>query len=110
MFNMKEYTLEQLPPNLPEPYDDGACNHLLGKCLPDVLIDATNGQSVSLKNLKGKVVIFCYPRTGKPGVPSAEEWVQIPGARGCTPQACSFRDHYKELSDLKVMVFGLSTQ
>ncbi len=107
---MTRYALEQLPPDLPEPLDDGACNHLLGKSLPDVSMDATNEQSVSLINLKGKVVIFCYPRTGKPGVPSAEGWDQIPGARGCTPQACSFRDHYRELSDLKVRVFGLSTQ
>lgn len=107
---MTKYALEQLPPNLPEPYDDGACNHLQGKSIPDISLGATDNQSISIKKIKGILVIFCYPKTGKPGVPSAKGWDQIPGARGCTPQACSFRDHYNQLSQLNVTVFGLSTQ
>lgn len=103
-------TLESLPEQLPVPPDDGACNHLSGKLIPDIPLVSTSNERIFLRNFKGNVVIFCYPMTGKPGIPLPQGWDQIPGARGCTPQACSFRDHYKELLDLNVRIFGVSTQ
>lgn len=102
--------LENLPPGLPIPLDDGACNHLPGKPIPPVTLAATNGTRISLKDLKGLVVIYCYPMTGRPDIKLPDGWEQIPGARGCTPQSCSFRDHYSELQKLNTTVFGLSTQ
>ena len=101
---------EKLPENLPIPEDDGACDHLVGMSLPEFDLPSTGGDLINLSKLKGKVVIYCYPMTGKPGVPLPEGWDQIPGARGCTPQSCSFRDHYAELQSLGAGVFGLSTQ
>jgi peroxiredoxin len=103
-------TLENLPENLPIPTDDGACNHLLGQLIPDISLESTNGDIVNLREIRGKLVIYCYPMTGRPDVKLPEGWEEIPGARGCTPQACSFRDHYKELQKLNTKVFGLSTQ
>ena len=100
----------QLPKNLPVPEDDGLCDHLIGLPLPDLDLRATDGSSVNLSGLKNKTVIYCYPMTGKPGVALPEGWDDIPGARGCTPQSCSFRDHYAELSALGADVFGVSTQ
>ncbi|MBD0333246.1 MAG: peroxiredoxin [Chitinophagaceae bacterium] len=103
-------SLESLPADLPVPLDDGACDHLQHKSIPDVCLIATSGRLIALRELIGKVVIYCYPMTGKPGVPLPQKWDEISGARGCTPQVCSFRDHHKELLDLGVQVFGLSTQ
>jgi peroxiredoxin len=103
-------TLENLPENLPIPTDDGACNHLLGQLIPDISLKSTNNKWVRLREIKGKLVIYCYPMTGRPDVKLPEGWEEIPGARGCTPQACSFRDHYNELQKLNTKVFGLSTQ
>ena len=100
----------KLPDNLPKPVDDGATDHLLGKKLPNIALPSTDGEQVELAALKGKVVIYCYPKTGRQGVTMPEGWDQIPGARGCTPQNCSFRDHYKEIKQLGAQVFGLSTQ
>lgn len=102
--------LEILPKDLPEPIDDGKCEHLKEKSIPDIQLLATNGKLIQLKNTSDNLVICCYPMTGRPDVNLPDEWEQIPGARGCTPQACSFRDHYQELKDLNFSVFGLSTQ
>ena len=102
--------LNQLPTDLPVPQDDGACNHLFGMPLPNVALLATDGSMVNLSQLAGRLVIYCYPMTGQPNVPLPEGWDQIPGARGCTPQSCAFRDHYQELQALHANVFGLSVQ
>jgi peroxiredoxin len=100
-----------LPPNIPAPQDDGAARHLAGLALPDVPLPATSGPAVNLAKLKGRSIVYIYPRTGVPGVANPDGWDQIPGARGCTPQSCSFRDHYAELKQLGVgQLFGLSTQ
>ncbi|HEY6754054.1 MAG TPA: peroxiredoxin [Pseudolabrys sp.] len=100
-----------LPPNIPVPQDDGAARHLAGLKLPDVTLPATEGPGVNLSKLKGRTVVYVYPRTGVPGVDPPTGWDQIPGARGCTPQSCSFRDHFNELRRLGVtQLFGLSTQ
>lgn len=100
----------ELPTNLPIPEDDGACNHLPGADLPDVSLTATNGTTVNLKDIKGLLVIYCYPMTGVPGKALPEGWNEIPGARGCTPQSCSFKNHYDELNTYGASVYGLSTQ
>ena len=102
--------LNQLPTDLPVPQDDGACNHLLGMPLPNVALLATDGSMVNLSQLPGRLVTYCYPMTGQPNVPLPEGWDQIPGARGCTPQSCAFRDYYQELQALNANVFGLSVQ
>jgi peroxiredoxin len=100
-----------LPPNIPVPQDDGAARHLGGMKLPDIALPATSGPAVNLSMLNGRSLVYVYPRTGVPGVQNPEGWDQIPGARGCTPQSCSFRDHYGELKQFSVMhIFGLSTQ
>lgn len=100
-----------LPTDIPPPADDGAAQHLIGAKLPDVTLQATNGSPVNLSKLKSRTVVYTYPRTGVPGVANAPGWDQIPGARGCTPQSCSFRDHYGELKSHGVaQLFGLSTQ
>ena len=102
----------QLPPGLPAPVDDGAAAHLQGSLVPDVRLRSTNGPPVSLARLGGaRAVVYAYPRTGRPGEPElTEDWDLIPGARGCTPEACGFRDHYAELNAAGANVFGLSTQ
>jgi peroxiredoxin len=100
-----------LPDNLPVPHDDGAARHLAGMRLPDLALAATDGSEVNLSKLGGRTVVYVYPRTGRPGVPSPDGWDAIPGARGCTPQSCGFRDHFAELKRLGVaQLFGLSTQ
>jgi peroxiredoxin len=100
-----------LPPNIPVPQDDGAARHLAGMKVPDLALPATEGAPVNLSKLKGHTVVYIYPRTGVPGVDPPEGWDQIPGARGCTPQSCSFRDHFGELKRLGVaQLYGLSTQ
>lgn len=97
---------------IPAPVDDGAASHLQGMLVPSVMLHATDGRQVDLSTLKGRVVIFAYPRTGEPGQPSpVDDWDLIPGARGCTPQACSFRDLFADLQTAGANhVFGLSTQ
>jgi peroxiredoxin len=100
-----------LPKDIPAPQDDGGARHLTGMRLPDLPLAATDGSSVNLAKLAGRTVLYIYPRTGVPGVPLPEGWDMIPGARGCTPQSCGFRDHFAELQALGVaQVFGLSTQ
>jgi len=100
-----------LPESLPAPHDDGATRHLAGLRLPDVALPATDGATVHLARLKGRTVVYVYPRTGRPGQAPPTGWDAIPGARGCTPQSCGFRDHFAELKRLGVSsLFGLSTQ
>jgi len=102
--------LYELPDNLPAPVDDGACDHLPGMKLPSVPLMPTGGREVDLAGLPGRTVVYCYPRTGRPDREPPQGWNEIPGARGCTPQSCAFRDHHKELQSLGAAVFGLSTQ
>lgn len=102
--------LTTLPADLPVPTDDGAAAHLEGRHLPALALPATDGRTVHLSTLPGLQVIYIYPMTGRPGVPLPEGWDAIPGARGCTPQSCAFRDHHAELAALRAGVFGLSTQ
>ena len=99
-----------LPPDLPVPVDDGACDHLPGMRLPAIPLRSTSGRDVVLASLPGWTVVYTYPRTGEDGLAPPPGWNEIPGARGCTPQTCGFRDHYRELTELGAAVFGLSTQ
>ena len=100
-----------LPPDIPVPQDDGGARHLPGMKLPDLALPATSGGAVNLARLAGRTVLYLYPRTGVPGVDLPPGWNDIPGARGCTPQSCGFRDHFAELQGLGVShLFGLSTQ
>ncbi len=102
--------LYALPPNLPVPEDDGACDHLLGQMLPQLTLDSSQGP-VSLRALsQERLVLYIYPRTGRPGQPTPESWDAIPGARGCTPQSCAFRDRAEELAELGALIAGLSAQ
>lgn len=102
--------LYTLPANLPVPEDDGACAHLPGLRLPAIPLAATDGRAIDLAALPGRTVVYCYPRTGRPDQEPPDGWDAIPGARGCTPESCSFRDHHGELTALGAAVFGLSTQ
>jgi peroxiredoxin len=102
--------LYQLPENLPVPVDDGAGDHLPGLALPPLPLPATTGGVVDLAGRAGRTVVYAYPRTGDPNADPPPGWDAIPGARGCTPQSCAFRDHYQELQALGAGVFGLSTQ
>jgi peroxiredoxin len=100
----------ELPNDLPVPEDDGAADHLPGMRLPPISLASTSGAVVDLTALPGRTVVYCYPMTGKPDRSLPAGWDEIPGARGCTPQSCSFRDHHAELRALGASVFGLSTQ
>jgi peroxiredoxin len=96
---------------LPAPVDDGAAQHLAGARMPEIPLSATDGSTVSLSGLAGRTVVYAYPLTGRPGTPLPEDWDAIPGARGCTPQSCAFRDHHAELLAAGAgHVYGLSTQ
>jgi peroxiredoxin len=103
-------SLTELPSDLPQPLDDGAADHLLGMTLPRLTLQATTGLGIKVGEIAGLLVVYCYPMTGQPNVALPEGWDQIPGARGCTPQSCSFRDHYQEIQDLGAAVMGLSVQ
>ncbi len=93
--------LSVVPPNLPVPSDDGAAAHLRGMRVPSVPLTATDGTKVELSAQVGTVVVFAYPRTGRPGEsPLVEDWDMIPGARGCTPHTCAFRDSHAEFAAL----------
>ncbi|TMA23555.1 MAG: peroxiredoxin [Deltaproteobacteria bacterium] len=97
--------------SIPAPQDDGAAAHLPGSKVPPVPLPATDGGTVDLSRLRGRTVVYAYPRTGRPGIPNPEGWDMIPGARGCSPQSCAFRDHFAQLRGLGVLhLFGLSTQ
>ncbi len=100
-----------LPSGLPRPVDDGAAKHLAGMRMPEIALPATDGRTVDLSKLTApRTVLYFYPMTGVPGQPLPDGWDLIPGARGCTPQACAFRDHAQELAALNAGVFGCSTQ
>jgi peroxiredoxin len=96
---------------IPAPEDDGAAKHLVGMKLPTLTLQATNGEHIDLSSLQGRSVIYAYPMTGQPDVPLPDGWDMIPGARGCTPQSCAFRDLAAELKVAGANeIFGLSTQ
>nr|MCH9639296.1 redoxin domain-containing protein [Betaproteobacteria bacterium] len=103
-------TLYELPDNLPVPIDDGACAHLQGMRLPPVSLSNTIDQKVNISAISGIAIFYFYPMTGRPDSLPMIGWNEIPGARGCTPQSCSFRDHYSELRELGADVFGISSQ
>lgn len=112
---MRKDDLHRLPEDLVAPVDDGACDHLAGMTVPDIPLPATGGGMISLAEVSrsGRVVVYAYPRTGVPDeepLGGTDLWNSIPGARGCTPQSCAFRDHHRELRELGADVFGLSTQ
>lgn len=108
---MRSDDLYSVPANLPQPVDDGACAHLVGSKLPPIELSATDGSRVRLDRVASTwTVVYAYPRTGVPDQDSPPGWDAIPGARGCTPQNCAFRDHHAELAKLGARVFGLSTQ
>ena len=100
----------EVPQGRPEPEDDSACDHLPGMRMPSVSLMSTEGYPVDLSTLTGTTVVYCYPLTGKPDQDLPPGWDGIPGARGCTPQSCAFRDHHAELKELGARVFGLSSQ
>ncbi|HKW18514.1 MAG TPA: peroxiredoxin [Terriglobales bacterium] len=96
---------------IPAPDDDGAARHLFGMKVPPIELPATDGSNVNIAKLHGRTVVYAYPRTGRPGVPNPEGWDLIPGARGCTPQTCAFRDHFTQLQHAGIdHLYGLSTQ
>ena len=96
---------------IPVPVDDGATRHLAGARMASVALPATDGASVDLSRLAGRTIVYAYPRTGEPGQSLPDGWDMIPGARGCTPQSCAFRDHFADLKSLGVAhLYGLSTQ
>lgn len=107
---MPSANLYELPKGIPAPTDDGACNHLPGARVPSLALPSTSGGIVDLSDLPGRTVVYCYPMTGRPDQDLPPGWDGIPGARGCTPQSCAFRDHHEELRALGARVFGLSTQ
>lgn len=96
---------------IPAPEDDGRARHLIGLSLPSITLAATDGQEVDLSKLDGRTIVYAYPMTGRPDVALPDGWNMLPGARGCTPQSCAFRDHFAELKALGAKrLFGLSTQ
>ena len=108
---MRSDDLHTPPADLPVPTDDGACAHLLGAAVPPIELAATDGTIVRLDRAEPRwTVVYAYPRTGLPDLETPEGWDDIPGARGCTPQNCAYRDHHAELKALGAAVYGLSTQ
>lgn len=97
---------------IPAPADDGGAAHLVGMTIPPIALPATDDTAVTLAELPGRIVVFAYPRTGEPGkIALVDDWDMIPGARGCTPQTCAFRDLFADLKAAGAQhVFGLSTQ
>ncbi len=102
--------LKAIPNNLPEPIDDGACDHLTGMKLPEIELISNHDKLVNLAHIPDWTVLYIYPMTGKPGIQIPLGWADIPGAAGCTPQSCSFRDSYQRFKAMNVTVFGLSAQ
>ena len=102
--------IHTLPANLPAPEDDGAADHLTGMEIPPGALPSTQGDEVELADLPGLTVLFCYPRTGRPDQELPPGWDAIPGARGCTPETCGFRDSHQQFADLGARVIALSTQ
>jgi peroxiredoxin len=107
---MSTYDPTVLPAGLPVPEDDGAADHLPGAAVPSVQVDSTE-RPVDVAELAQELtVLYCYPRTGRPGEPPSPDWDLTPGARGCTPQSLGFRDAHEELTSLGARVFGVSAQ
>ena len=102
--------IHTLPDDLPVPEDDGAANHLLNAAVPPIALETTTGDAVRLDRIEGRTVLFCYPRTGRPGEELPPGWNAIPGARGCTPEACGFRDAHAQFTELGARVLAVSTQ
>jgi peroxiredoxin len=102
--------LTTLPAGLPVPVDDGSAAHLQGMHFPGLEFEATSGKKINLSTIQGRLVIYIYPLTGQPNVALPAGWDEIPGARGCTPQACDFSHHHQQLQSLNATVFGLSSQ
>ena len=108
---MPQTNLNQLAANLPRPKDDGGARHLTGMALPDLELPSTQNRRVNLSKVSApRLVIYAYPMTGRPDRQLPQGWDDIPGARGCTPETCGFRDHHKDLAKLHAEVFGVSTQ
>jgi peroxiredoxin len=108
---MPQTNLNQLPANLPRPKDDGGARHLTAMALPDLELPSTQNRRVNLSKVSApRLVIYAYPMTGRPDRQLPQGWDDIPGARGCTPETCGFRDHHKDLANLHAEVFGVSTQ
>jgi peroxiredoxin len=108
---MPQTNVNQLPANLPRPKDDGGARHLTGMALPDLELPSTENRRVNLSKVSApRIVIYAYPMTGRPDRQLPQGWDDIPGARGCTPETCGFRDHHKDLAKLHAEVFGVSTQ
>jgi peroxiredoxin len=101
-----------LPPGLPVPLDDGACRHLVGMKLPPIPLPSTSNNPVDLSKiaLGERTVLFFFPAAGRPGVPDPDGWSLIPGARGCTPQLCDYRDSTRRFQELGIKIFGVSSQ
>lgn len=102
--------IHTLPDDLPVPEDDGAADHLLDAVVPSVELPATSGEPIDVGRLSGRTILFAYPRTGHPDQELPPGWNAIPGARGCTPEACGFRDAHSQFADLGARVLALSTQ
>lgn len=102
--------IHSLPADLPVPEDDGAAAQLVGAVVPEIALPATTGEAITLAELEGRTVLFCYPRTGRPDEELPPGWNAIPGARGCTPEACGFRDAHGQFAELGARVLALSTQ
>jgi peroxiredoxin len=102
--------IHALPSDLPAPEDDGAADHLAGNEVPRVALPSSAGGEVVPADLDGLTVLFCYPRTGRPDQELPPGWNAIPGARGCTPETCGFRDRHEQFADLGARVLALSTQ
>lgn len=102
--------LSAIPADLPVPENDGACDHLTGQSMPDVTLPSTAGRAVELKGLRGRNVLYGYPRTGQPGAALPVRWDSIPGARGCTPQSCAYRDALPEFTRYGATLVGISAQ
>jgi peroxiredoxin len=107
---MSTYDPTVLPSGLPAPEDDGAADHLHGLELPSLPLQSTDGELDLASEAEGLLVLYVYPRTGRPGVEPPAGWDETPGARGCTPQSCGYRDHGAELRALGARVVGLSAQ
>jgi peroxiredoxin len=107
----QQTNLNELPANLPRPTDDGGARHLKGMAMPDLELPSTANRRVNLSKIDApRVVIYAYPMTGRPDRQLPAGWDDIPGARGCTPETCGFRDHHKDLAKLHTEVYGVSTQ
>jgi peroxiredoxin len=104
------YDPTKLPTDLPVPEDDGAADHLLGLRIPQLMLPSTQGQLDLSRKAEGLIVLYVYPRTGRPGIAPPEGWDETPGARGCTPQSCGYRDLGAELNALGARVIGVSSQ